>query len=169
MENEIWKPLQIDDVKLFVSNRGRVKWERIKLGGQWVHDFIKDPLIDKDGYCHHRFMAGGKFRKILVHRAVAENFIPNPDKWFQVFHLDGDKSNNAADNLAWSKTRTNKKRNPNAKLDDKKVEKIKTLLKNGDRVVNIAEKFDVSPSLVSRIKKGERWNSGHTKKMHATK
>ena len=41
-------------------------------------------------------------QKRLIHRVVAQAFIPNPDGKPTVNHLDGDKSNNRCVNLEWA-------------------------------------------------------------------
>ena len=47
--------------------------------------------------------ASGKLSGKLIHRLVAEAFIPNPDKLKYVVHKNDDKTDNRVENLAWSK------------------------------------------------------------------
>jgi len=55
----------------------------------------------KCGYLQVHLWNNGKCRNTLVHRLVAEAFVPNPDRKPQVNHKNGDKSDNRADNLEW--------------------------------------------------------------------
>ena len=73
------------------------------------------------------FSASGKYREIAsfngkgyrrvriqgknfkVHRLVAEAFVPNPDNFPHVLHIDGDRHNNHYTNLEWSKSQSNHK------------------------------------------------------------
>lgn len=44
---------------------------------------------------------GGARRCVRVHRLVAEAWVPNPERLPFVTHLNGDKTDNRAENLAW--------------------------------------------------------------------
>lgn len=61
-------------------------------------------VTDIRGYKSISFREGGsgsKQKHFMIHRLVAQTFIPNPDKKPFVNHKDGDRSNNKVDNLEW--------------------------------------------------------------------
>lgn len=53
------------------------------------------------GYVATALCSNGVKVGVLVHRVVATAFIPNPENKPQVHHIDGDRTNNAAENLMW--------------------------------------------------------------------
>lgn len=57
----------------------------------------KKPYINSDGYLQFNY----KGKKYLVHRLVAETFLPNPENYTIVNHKDEDKTNNSVENLEW--------------------------------------------------------------------
>lgn len=90
---EIWRDIEGYDGLYQVSNCGRVKSLNYGREGR----ILKASL--KSGYPFVQFGKCG--RQIYVHRLVAKAFIPNPDNKPEVNHIDGNKTNNHADNLEW--------------------------------------------------------------------
>ena len=92
---EMWKPIVGTKGFIEVSNKGRV---RSLLRGT---PRILKTQADKKGYHRVRVTIEQEKLTYKVHREIAKAFLPNPEKLPQVNHKDGDKSNNAADNLEW--------------------------------------------------------------------
>lgn len=61
----------------------------------------KAPHTKKNGYVQINFSIKGKQYTRLLHRMVAEYWLPNPRKLPEVNHLDGNKTNNDVCNLEW--------------------------------------------------------------------
>jgi hypothetical protein len=56
---------------------------------------------DKDGYLHVKLYKDSKSYTKIVHRLVAQAFIPNPNNKPCVDHIDNNKQNNHVTNLRW--------------------------------------------------------------------
>lgn len=112
---EIWKPVVGFETRYEVSNMGRIRSlphetliER-KKGKPYI-------LKKKGAYVipqprRHGYMAvwlygnggnnGRAGKQYSVHRIVAEAFIPNPNNYAEVNHINEDKTDNRACNLEW--------------------------------------------------------------------
>ena len=88
MDEELWREWP-QDPRILVSNKGNVV--SCKRGG-WY------PL--KVSYARGYQQVGVDGGR-LVHRLVAETWIPNPNHYEQVNHIDGNKDNNSVENLEW--------------------------------------------------------------------
>ena len=86
--NEIWRPVKGYEGLYEVSNLGRVK------SLKWDKERILKPNKNRCGY--PMICLTHKYQKIskLIHRLVAEAFIPNPDNKPCIDHIDTDKTNN---------------------------------------------------------------------------
>lgn len=89
-----------------VSDLGRIKSLCDWAGNKFVKRYIKREKIlnfkaKKNGYYLVTLRKNNKITYKTVHRLVAETFIPNPNKFPVVNHIDGNKTNNIVDNLEW--------------------------------------------------------------------
>ena len=62
-------------------------------------DIIK-PWTNNKGYKCIDLSKDGKRKHLLLHRVMAETFVPNPNNYPIVLHLDNDKTNLDPDNLS---------------------------------------------------------------------
>ena len=83
--------------KYAVTKNGKV-WSYKKTSNS--PKFLKGQLTTR-GYLKVTLYDNNKSIQKLVHRLVAEAFIPNPDNKPHINHIDGDKHNNCASNLEW--------------------------------------------------------------------
>ena len=62
--------------------------------------FLK-PRVNRGGYLYVNLSKNGKAKSYVVHRLVAEAYIPNPDNLPMINHKDECKTNNCLQNLEW--------------------------------------------------------------------
>lgn len=114
---EVWRDIAGYEGLYQVSNIGRVKSldryvfnERInKLKFQNGRMLVLSiGYKKKDFYLKVSLSKDNRQVSTYVHRLVAEAFIPNSLNCTQVNHIDGDKRNNAVENLEWVTPQENK-------------------------------------------------------------
>lgn len=92
-DGKIWSDYKKDYLKLYKQYNSK------ELEKKWL-----DKELDKEPY--HLFIAklrtkDGKIKSIGIHRLIALAFIPNPNNYTEVNHIDKNTSNNTINNLEW--------------------------------------------------------------------
>lgn len=95
---EVWKDIKGYEGLYQVSNFGKIKSKRK----------ILKQFINHKGYFIIQLSKRNISKTYIVHRLIAEAFIPNTENKPQVNHKDGNKQNNCIDNLEWCTNNENK-------------------------------------------------------------
>lgn len=97
---EEWRPVKGYEGLYEVSNTGQVK-------SLFRYRKVLKPNIMKRGYCSVELFKGSNSKRLLIHRLVAEAFIPNDSNLPQINHIDENPMNNTVDNLEWCTAKYN--------------------------------------------------------------
>lgn len=153
-----------------VSAAGEIR--RIGTGRGVVRGRVLKQSAHKMGYRAVQLWANNTSRAFLVHRLVCAAFhgpIP-PDH--EVNHVNGDKTDNRAENLVYVTRIENMRHafdigllnnigssNPASKLTEDQVSTIRTLHAEGMGYKNIAKRYGVTWEAVRNIIKGRSWRA----------
>lgn len=115
----------------------------------------------------------GRRDDILVHRAVAEAYIPNPDNLPEVNHKHGNKNDNRVSELEWCTSLENTRhayetglannrgeRNGSAKLTYEQIKEIREAYIPWDREFGgraLAKKYGINDTTIDEIIRGRSW------------
>lgn len=171
-ENEEVRQIVIDgkETKYYVSSFGRIF--------SFYHRRAIDPprelspAVSPYGYLHVSLQTGKVQRTFFVHRLVASAFIENPEEKPQINHKDGNKQNNAVENLEWATSKENinhafqngmhddsiGEKHYNAVATKRQIENVCLLLSlNKDSKRDIAQKVGVPLHVVENVYSGKSW------------
>lgn len=99
---EVWKAVKGYEGLYEVSNSGKVRTLPHTTNGITVPSTeLKTSMHKSHRYIRLRLYKNGESKDYMLHRLVAQAFVPNPCNKPQINHIDGDRANNSASNLEW--------------------------------------------------------------------
>lgn len=134
------KPIKGYEGLYAISEEGRVA--NCKTG------FFLSGSVNSHGYRVVSLTKDGKKTDCKLHRLLATAFIPNPNNFECVNHIDGDKLNNSLDNLEWcTKRRNNQHAREELSLDFSEKPVVQSTL--DDKVIAIWANARVAATFVN--------------------
>jgi len=166
---ETWRDIEGYEGSYQVSDLGNVRsLDRLDAANHKLKGQPRKPRLNPDGYFNVTLGKNGKLRTFLVHRLVAQAFIPNPDGKPVVNHLHGIKTDNRASELEWCTSKENVRHaidtglhNPAAsaaKLTEDDVQHIRWLAAEGIKQCVLAREWGVVPSCINNLLTGRNWS-----------
>ena len=106
LEGEIWKDVPEFEGLYLCSNYGRVVVTKnhIKKVRKMKLMILR---VNNNGYNFLHFYKDNKRKHMYIHRLVATLFIPNPNNYPDIDHIDCNPLNNRVDNLRWCTPKMN--------------------------------------------------------------
>lgn len=174
---EQWRPVVGFEGYYEVSDQGRVRsLDRVVVekGGmrRMRPGRIMKPVARATGHLCINLMVKGKIQCFRVHRLVLEAFGGPCPEGMECRHLNGNPQDNRPENLAWGTRRENQhdrwthgthnrgERHGLSKITEAQALAIREARASGEKLKDIAARFDVSSATVSMVARGLRW--GHT-------
>ena len=178
LAGECWKWIKGYEGLYQISNFSRVKSFFLRKGSTSIKCsqgvMILRPHLTKNGYLMVSLSKNREGKDFLIHRLVAQTFIPNPKNKATVNHKNSDKFNNCVENLEWQTQSENNEHavktgltpsGENCKYSKLTEEQVKYILehyKPRDPQYSgaaLARKFNVSPGTITNIIHGKTYKN----------
>lgn len=170
LKEEVWKDIKGFEGLYAVSNKKRVKsYKRKGVNGYLITGKILRPGKHSGGYSKFTLMKDGKCYYVNRHRLIATAFMPNPNNFPCVNHIDNDPTNDNISNLEWCTFSHNTRhayrsnrlskvgsKNSMSKLNEKQALYIFNY--TGDKK-HLEIKYNIGIQTINDIKSGRRWCS----------
>ena len=129
--NNIYDDYEYEDKIITINNISGKKLKKydkyiISNNGK-VYDIKSNEItpIDKNSkYIRYRLFSNGNKTNYHVHKLIATLYIPNPNNYTEVDHIDADPKNNDVSNLRWCTHSQNMKHDAELRQTGKKVNQI---------------------------------------------
>lgn len=150
---EIWKDVVGAEEYYQISDMGRIK-------NKATGDILKP---SESGYYRHIELRYGINKNVLIHRLVAEAFIPNPLNLRCVNHKNEIKTDNRAENLEWCTQRYNLLYGKNATQRNQRIIQYDlqgNALKIWESMKEASENLNIGAEGISACCRGKHKSSG---------
>ena len=127
LEGEEWR---LHIIGVYVSNLGRVYAPK---SGKNPSHYTYGSLNGR-GYLNIRW----NYKNYLVHRLVAECFIPNPNNYKEIDHINRNRTDNRVENLRWANRSVNLK-NREVPKNIASSKKVLMIDKDSNQVIKVWE------------------------------
>lgn len=175
---EIWKDIKDYEGIYQISNLGRLRsldrMLSIKRYGKFYYKKRKGkmmcPSLNTNKYYHVKLMNGDNKKIYSLHRLVALHFLPNPNNYEIVNHIDSNKQNNKLDNLEWCTKNDNRLHARKifndtvygescnlSKLTEKQVKEIRANGRMNMSNRQIGNLYNVSHETIRCVLNGKSW------------
>lgn len=146
----MWKNIIGYDGKYQINKSGKIK-------SVLRNNLVMKINTDRYGYKFILLCKNNQYKMCLIHRLLAQTFIPNPNNKREINHINEKKSDNRLCNLEWATSKENYNKflhnNPffRYKLSVSNVRYIRRMAGKKSNI-ELSKIFNIKPTLVSMIR-----------------